>query len=79
MIIICCVAKKAMVDIFETWNPSNLELCRGVNWSLSTNPYTNWDGVYCLQPNQSTDPYTHTNDVSGLRIIINYKMICFNT
>ena len=52
MIIDFCVAEKAMFDIFETWNASNPKLSTVLNWSLSTNPCTDWShGVYCSQPN----------------------------
>ena len=49
------VAEKAMFDIFETWNASNPELSRALNWSLSTNPCTNWSGVTCLQSDQNEE------------------------
>ena len=69
MIIIICVAERAMFDIFETWNASNPELSKVLNWSLSTNPCTNWTGVSCLQFNQSTDEDTQGDDVSSLRYV----------
>ena len=52
MIINFCVAEKAMLDIFETWNASNPKLSTVLNWSLSTNPSTDWSrGVDCSPTN----------------------------
>ena len=69
MIFIFRVAEKAMFDIFETWNASNPELSKVLNWSLSTNPCTNWSGVTCSQWNQSIHYYTKGDDVSSLRYV----------
>ena len=52
-----------MFDIFGTWNASNPELSKVLNWSLSTNPCTNWSGVGCSQWNTMTD------EVNQLRYI----------
>ena len=67
--IISCVAEKAMFDIFETWAPSNPELSNVLNWSLSTNPCTNWGGVTCSHYNASIGQYTHIDNVSELRYV----------
>jgi hypothetical protein len=69
MIIIFCVAERAMFDIFETWNASNPKLSKVLNWSLSANPCTNWIGVQCFQYNQSTGEPTQTDDVTSLRYV----------
>ena len=69
MIIICCVAENAMFDIFETWAPSNPELSNVLNWSLSTNPCTDWGGVSCSQWNESINQDTLTDNVSTLRYV----------
>ena len=66
MIIICCVAENAMFDIFETWAPSNPELSSVLNWSLSTNPCTDWGGVYCFQWDNED---IQTDNVSSLRYV----------
>ena len=68
MIIICCVAEKAMFDIFETWAASNPELSIVLHWSPSTNPCTNWSGVSCLQWNDYYQA-THTDNVTSLRYV----------
>ena len=68
-IVICCVAENAMFDIFGTWNANNPDLSRVLNWSLSTNPCTDWSGVTCSRYNGSTDVYYHTDDVSDLRYV----------
>ena len=68
MVIIFCVAEKAMFDIFETWNASNPKLSGALNWSLNTNPCTNWSGVDCSQWNQSRVFYS-TNIVNSLRYL----------
>jgi hypothetical protein len=57
-----------MFDIFETWNASNPELSKVLNWSLNTNPCTNWTGVLCPDYNQSTGEF-HTDDVTSLRYV----------
>ena len=72
MIIIFCVAEKAMFDIFETWNASNPELSIALNWSLSSNPCTNWSGVLCNTWNQSTgewNTFDYGDNVSSLRYV----------
>jgi hypothetical protein len=69
MIIIFCVAEKVMFDIFETWNASNPELSKVLNWSLNTNPCTNWTGVLCFQTYKHTDDVIMSDNVTSLRYV----------
>ena len=58
-----------MFDIFGTWNANNPDLSRVLNWSLSTNPCTNWSGVMCSPYSRSTGLDNQTDNVSGLRYV----------